>query len=53
MAYGKKARPVSARLAVHRFDPNMGGEAAPVKSTDIEEGPVDFEAISEKLRNTS
>jgi hypothetical protein len=31
----------------------MGGEAAPVKSADIEEGFAGFDFISEKLRNTS
>jgi hypothetical protein len=34
---------------VSRFEPNMGGEAAPVKSPDIEEACLGYDFISKKL----
>ena len=43
----------SAGLAAHRLDPNMGGEAAPVKSAIREQGPLGFDFISMELRNTA
>ena len=39
MAYGKNKGGFRENFAAHRFDPNMGGEAAPVKSADVEQGP--------------
>jgi hypothetical protein len=35
------------------LDPNMGGEAAPVKSPIWERGRQEFDFISVKLRNTA
>jgi hypothetical protein len=34
-----------------RFGANMGGEAAPVKSTDIDGAPKGYDFISKMLRN--
>ena len=48
MAYGKnKGRFRETRVG--RFDPNMGGEGAPVKSTDVEEGAEGRKVLSKKL----
>jgi hypothetical protein len=43
----------SARLAAHRLDPNMGGEAAPVKSAVREPKMLIFDLISTGLRNAA
>jgi hypothetical protein len=37
MAYGKNEGRFR-EIRASRFDPNMGAEAAPVKSTDVESG---------------
>jgi hypothetical protein len=48
MAYGKnKGR--FREIRVGRFSANMGAEAAPVKSTDVEEPPEGRQQVSEKL----
>jgi hypothetical protein len=48
MAYGKnKGRFRETRAS--RFGANMGGEAVPVKSPDVDERPEDARTISEKL----
>ena len=43
----------SARLAASRVGANMGGEASPVKSPDIEGYPVGYDFVSKVLRNAS
>jgi hypothetical protein len=43
----------SARLAGRRLDPNMGGEAAPVKSADAGWEPKMLNLVSGELRNAS
>ena len=52
MAYGKnKGR--FARSRVGRFDPNMGAQEAPVKSTDVDSTIGGAPPLSKKLQNTS
>jgi hypothetical protein len=52
MAYGEnKGRFRETRVG--RFVPNMGGEAAPVKSPGIDGGSEASDELSEKLQNTS
>jgi hypothetical protein len=52
MAYGKnKGRFRETRVGVSKA--NMGGEAAPVKSTDVEGADPNHGLASKKLRNTS
>jgi len=48
MAYGEnKGRFRETRVG--RFDPNMGGEAVPVKSTDVESTLKGTPILSKKL----
>jgi hypothetical protein len=48
MAYGKnKGR--FREIRVGRFDPNMGAEEVPVKSTDVESTSSACAAMSKKL----
>src|SRR5450759_3161045 len=52
MAYGKnKGR--FREIRVGRFVPNMGGEVAPGKSTDVDEVREGRDLLSKKLQNTS
>jgi hypothetical protein len=48
MAYGKNKGRFRG-IRVGRFVPNMGGEDAAVKSTDIQGVPDDWAHISKKL----
>jgi hypothetical protein len=49
MAYGKnKGRFRETRVG--RFDPNMGAEEAPVKSTDVESTVGGTQSLSKKLK---
>jgi hypothetical protein len=51
MAYGKnKGRFRETRVG--RFDPNMGAEEAPVKSTGVESTPGGRQSLSQELQNT-
>jgi hypothetical protein len=51
MAYGKnKGR--FREIRVGRFDPNMGAEEVPVKSTDVESTIGGTPSLSKKLQNT-